>query len=738
MRVQYSISKILWRRNFIRYSSSSSNSEWAALASKQLKNRSVDSLDWETAEGIKIKPIYTKNDIEHLSKNDELPGKFPYTRGPYPTMYTQRPWTIRQYAGFSTVEESNKFYRENLKAGQQGLSVAFDLATHRGYDSDHPRVTGDVGMSGVAIDTVEDMKKLFDGIPLDRISVSMTMNGAVLPILAMFIQAAEEQNVPKSKLTGTIQNDILKEFMVRNTYIYPPSESMNIIADIFAYTAKNMPSFNSISISGYHIQEAGANNVYELAYTLANGLEYCRAGIAAGLDIDKFAPRLSFFWGIGMNFYMEIAKLRAARKLWGDLVKKKFQPKNPKSLLLRCHCQTSGWSLTAQDPHNNVVRTTLEAMSAVFGGTQSLHTNSFDEALALPSKFSARIARNTQLIIQEETGICNVIDPWAGSYFMESLTNELYEKTLEVIDDIERMGGMAKVVSEGLPKMKIEECATIRQAKIDSGQEVIVGVNKYELNKKNEEEQTIDVLNIDNSQVRKQQIDRLNEMKSKRNEIKLRESLKNIENLCGTNGTDIGSGKLLELCVEAAKHRATVGEISETMGKIWGRHVSQTQLVTGAYSKSYSSSNNQVIDQLREKSREFEKNEGRRPRMLVAKMGQDGHDRGAKIIASAFSDFGFDIDIGPLFATPEEVARQAIDSDVHLIGISSLGAAHRTLVPDLLMELESNGRKDIQVIVGGVIPPNDFGKLREIGIKLIFTPGTKIPEAAFDVFKLIE
>lgn len=640
-------------------------------------------------------------------------------------MYANRPWTIRQYAGFSTVEESNKFYRQNIKAGQQGLSVAFDLATHRGYDSDNPRVHGDVGMAGVAIDSVEDMKVLFDGIPLDKMSVSMTMNGAVIPTMAMFIVAAEEQGVKQEQLSGTIQNDILKEFMVRNTYIYPPESSMRIIGDIFGYTAKHMPKFNSISISGYHMQEAGANAVLEMAFTIADGLEYCRTGLSAGLNIDQFAPRLSFFWGVGMNFYMEIAKMRAARRLWAHLIEKNFSPKNNKSTMLRTHSQTSGWSLTEQDPYNNIIRTTIEAMAAVFGGTQSLHTNSFDEALGLPTVFSARIARNTQIILQEETGIPKVIDPWAGSYAMESLTNEVYDAAKEIIDEVESMGGMAKAVASGWAKLKIEECAAKRQAMIDSGKEVIVGVNKYRL----EKEEAIDVLMIDNNEVRTKQINKLKELREKRDPQATAAALSALEEAAR------GSENLLEAAVAAARVRATLGEISQAMEKVFGRHIASDRLVSGAYKTEYGEQ--QELAAVTEKIEEFVENEGRRPRILVAKMGQDGHDRGAKVIATGFADLGFDVDVGPLFQTPAEVAQQAIDADVHVVGASSLAAGHRTLVPELVKALADLGRPDILVIAGGVIPPQDYDFLRDAGVAAIFGPGTRIPVAALDVLDLI-
>ncbi|XP_028652238.1 methylmalonyl-CoA mutase, mitochondrial [Erpetoichthys calabaricus] len=702
------------------------NSQWASLAKKQLKGKNPEELIWHTPEGISIKPVYSQEDTEKFP--DELPGVSPFTRGPYPTMYTYRPWTIRQYAGFSTVEESNKFYRDNIKAGQQGLSVAFDLATHRGYDSDNPRVLGDVGMAGVAIDSVEDTKILFDGIPLEKMSVSMTMNGAVIPILAMFIVTGEEQGVPPEKLTGTIQNDILKEFMVRNTYIFPPEPSMRIIADIFAYTSKHMPKFNSISISGYHIQEAGADAVLELAYTIANGLQYCRTGIKAGLTIDEFAPRLSFFWGIGMNFYMEIAKLRAARRLWANLIKEKFQPKNEKSLLLRTHCQTSGWSLTEQDPYNNIIRTVIEGMAAVFGGTQSLHTNSFDEALGLPTVTSARIARNTQIILQEESGITKVADPWGGSNMMESLTNDLYNKALQYIKEIEdEMGGMAKAVAEGIPKLRIEESAARRQARIDSGAEVIVGVNKYRL----EREERVEVLSIDNTAVRKKQIEKLKKVRASRNQKGAGDCLSAI-----TKCAETGEGNLLACAVDAARARCTVGEITDAMKKVFGEHKASTRMVSGAYINEFGES--QEIAEAQRRIGQFFEREGRKPRLLVAKMGQDGHDRGAKVIATGFADLGFDVDIGPLFQTPLEVAQQAVDADVHCVGVSTLAAGHKTLVPELIMELANLKRPDILVICGGVIPPQDYDFLYEAGVSSVFGPGTRIPKAAVQVLDKIE
>eukprot|EP01027_Heterolobosea_sp_BB2_P002895 GEZU01004341.1.p1 GENE.GEZU01004341.1~~GEZU01004341.1.p1 ORF type:complete len:763 (+),score=276.99 GEZU01004341.1:54-2342(+) len=702
--------------------------QWVKIAQKE--NKGKDPEYWKTPEGILVKPIYTFEDTKDMPKNDDLSGVFPFKRGPHASMYTVRPWTIRQYAGFSTAEESNAFYKQALKKGQKGLSVAFDLATHRGYDSDHPRVTGDVGMAGVAIDSVEDMKILFKDIPLDEMSVSMTMNGAVLPIMANFIVAAEEQGVPTEKLTGTIQNDILKEFMVRNTYIYPPEPSMRIISDIMAYTAKNMPKFNSISISGYHMQEAGANSVLELAFTLADGLEYIRCGMKSGLDVDSLAPRFSFFFAIGMNFYMEVAKLRAARKLWAELVKEKFQPKSEKSLLLRTHCQTSGWSLTEQDPYNNIIRTTIEAMAAVMGGTQSLHTNSFDEAVGLPTEFSSRLARNTQLIIQEETGITKVVDPWGGSYMMETLTENMVQEARKIIQEVEEMGGMVKAVASGMPKLRIEESAARKQARIDSGQDVIVGVNKYKLDK----EEPIDVLKIDNTKVREAQIARLNQIKSTRDNKKVQEALDAL-----TNAAKTGSGNLLELAVVAARARATVGEISYALEKVYGRHVPQDNVVSGAYSSEYkTSSGSDIVEQIQSRVNKFAEIYGRRPRIMVAKMGQDGHDRGAKVIATGFADLGFDVDMGPLFQTPEEVARQAIEADVHVVGVSSQAAGHRTLVPALVNELKKQGGKDIIVIVGGVIPPSDYDQLYKDGASLIFGPGTKVPVAAGKVLDILE
>ncbi len=680
---------------------------------------------FKTNEGIDVKQVYTQEDTIAIEHMNDYPGIAPNTRGPYPTMYVSRPWTVRQYAGFSTAEESNAFYRRNLAMGQKGLSVAFDLATHRGYDSDHHRVTGDVGKAGVAIDSVEDMKILFDGIPLDQMSVSMTMNGAVLPILAFYIVAAEEQGVQAEQLMGTIQNDILKEYMVRNTYIFPPDMSMKIIADIFEFTSINMPKFNSISISGYHMQEAGATADIELAYTLADGLEYVRTGLKAGIEIDSFAPRLSFFWAIGMNYFMEIAKMRAARKIWAQMMQS-FEPKNPKSLALRTHSQTSGWSLTEQDPFNNVTRTLIEANAAVMGHTQSLHTNALDEAIALPTDFSARIARNTQLFLQEETKMTNVIDPWGGSYYVEKLTNDLIEKAWTLIEEIEELGGMAKAIETGLPKMKIEEAAAKRQAQIDSRRESIIGVNKYRLAK----EDPIDILDIDNTIVRQKQIDRINQMKEVRDQAEVNETLKAI-----TDTARNGEGNLLALAVNAARARATIGEISDAIEVVSGRHKAVIRSVSGVYSSNFS--NAEEINEVTKMADDFLENEGRRPRILIAKMGQDGHDRGAKVIASSFADLGFDVDIGPLFQTPEETALQAAENDVHVIGVSSLAAGHKTLVPELLGELKKIGREDILIVVGGVIPAQDYAFLRDNGAAAIFGPGTVIPVAAQKVIEEI-
>ena len=674
---------------------------------------------WMTPEKIPVKPLYTAADLDGLDHLDTVPGAPPFVRGPYATMYASKPWTIRQYAGFSTAEASNAFYRRNLAAGQKGLSVAFDLATHRGYDSDHPRVGGDVGMAGVAIDSIYDMRTLFDGIPLDQMSVSMTMNGAVLPIMALYIVAAEEQGVKPAQLAGTIQNDILKEFMVRNTYIYPPTPSMRIISDIFGYTSRNMPRFNSISISGYHMQEAGATADLELAYTLADGVEYTRCGLQAGLSIDGFAPRLSFFWGIGMNFFMEVAKLRAARALWAKLIKP-FSPSNPKSLSLRTHCQTSGWSLTAQDVYNNVIRTCVEAMGATQGHTQSLHTNALDEALALPTDFSARIARNTQLFLQQESGTCRVIDPWAGSYYVERLTRQLAERAWSHITEVENEGGMAKAIEAGIPKLRIEEAAARTQAWIDSGRQTVVGVNKYRL----DEEEDLEVLKVDNSAVRAQQVAQLERLKAERNEAQLKARLDAL-----TTAADRGDGNLLALAVDAARDSATVGEISMALEKVYGRHKATTQGITGVYRAEVADRDDSVAKVL-EKVKTFEHAEGRRPRILIAKMGQDGHDRGQKVIASAFADLGFDVDIGPLFQTPEETARQAVENDVHIVGASSLAAGHLTLVPELKAALASLGRPDILVVVGGVIPPGDHDALYAAGAAAIFPPGTVISEAA--------
>ena len=678
----------------------------------------------ETPEGIDIKTLYEEVDTNGLDFLDTWPGMPPYVRGPYPTMYTTKPWTVRQYAGYSTAEESNAFYRRNLAAGQKGLSVAFDLATHRGYDSDHPRVAGDVGMAGVAIDSILDMRQLFDGIPLDQMSVSMTMNGAVLPILALFIVAAEEQGVPKHKLSGTIQNDILKEFMVRNTYIYPPQPSMRVISDIFAYTAAEMPRFNSISISGYHMQEAGATADLELAYTIADGIEYVRAGIEAGLSIDSFAPRLSFFWGIGMNFFMEVAKMRAARLIWAKLIKK-YEPEDNRSLSLRTHCQTSGWSLTAQDVFNNVTRTCVEALAATHGHTQSLHTNALDEALALPTDFSARIARNTQLFIQQETGTCDVIDPWGGSYYVERLTHDLAKKALQHIDEIENLGGMAKAIEAGIPKMRIEEAAARTQARIDSGRQVIVGVNRYAA----QDDVKIDVLKVDNALVRNKQLDKLARNRAERDNSIVMDKLKNL-----TRAAENNTGNLLELAVDAARVNATVGEITSSLEEIYGRHVANVKTVSGIYTSEVGK-DNEMTNAVSHLVDNFKNSEGRRPRILIAKMGQDGHDRGQKVIASAFADLGFDVDIGPLFQTPEEVAKQAIENDVHIIGASSLAAGHLTLVPELKKSLISLGRGDIMIVVGGVIPEQDFAELYDAGATAIFPPGTVIAEAAADLVK---
>ena len=698
---------------------------WRELARADLGGQDPDDLRWETPEGLRVKPLWTAADLETLEYVDTLPGAWPYLRGPRATMYANRPWTIRQYGGFSTAEETNAFFRRNLAGGQQGLSVAFDLATHRGYDSDHPRVTGDVGKAGVAIDSVEDMKRLFDGIPLEKVSVSMTMNGAVLPVMACFIVAGEEQGVPAEKLAGTIQNDILKEFMVRNTYIYPPEPSMRIVADIIEYSARRMPRFNSISISGYHMQEAGATTVIELAFTLADGLEYVRAALSKGLSVDEFAPRLSFFWAIGMNFYLEIAKLRAARLLWARLLEP-FEPKDPASSMLRTHCQTSGASLTEQDPMNNVIRTTVEAMAAVFGGTQSLHTNAMDEALALPSDTTARIARNTQLILQEETGIPHVIDPWGGSYFMESLTASMAEAARERVREVEALGGMTRAIVQGMPKLRIEECATRRQARIDRGDDVIVGVNKYAVN----EAHDLELLDVDNSAVREAQLRRLAEVRARRDAGAVERALGRLAELARS-----GEGNLLEAAVEAARARATVGEISEALERVFGRYRAEVRSVSGVYAGVYAGE--EEFDAVRREVEAFAREEGRRPRMLAVKLGQDGHDRGLKVIATAFADLGFDVDVGPLFQVPEEAARQAVENDVHVVGVSSQAAGHKTLVPELVRELRRLGAEDVAVVVGGVIPPRDYAYLREHGVAAIFGPGTAVPKAAREVLQVI-
>ena len=706
--------------------SANQHDAWEALARKELRDRRLEDLTWNTLEGIPVKPLYTQADAEGLEHLGSMPGLAPFTRGPRATMYAGRPWTIRQYAGFSTAEESNAFYRKALAAGQQGVSVAFDLATHRGYDSDHPRVEGDVGKAGVAIDSVEDMKILFDGIPLDKVSVSMTMNGAVIPILASFIVAGEEQGVDRKLLSGTIQNDILKEFMVRNTYIYPPEPSMKIIGDIIEYTAEHMPKFNSISISGYHMQEAGANQALEMAFTLADGKEYVKTALAKGMDVDAFAGRLSFFWAVGMNFYLEIAKMRAARLLWCRIMKG-FNPRNPKSLMLRTHSQTSGWSLTEQDPYNNVVRTTIEAMAAVFGGTQSLHTNSFDEAIALPTEFSARIARNTQLIIQEETHITSVVDPWAGSYMMEKLTQDMADAAWAIIEEVDAMGGMTKAVDSGWAKLKIEAAAAEKQARIDSGKDVIVGVNKYRLAK----EDPIEILEVDNVKVREAQIARLQNIKQKRDAAQVQQALAAITKIAET-----GQGNLLAAAVQAIRARATVGEVSDAMEQVFGRHRADTQKVTGVYAAAYDSA--EGWDKLKGEIAAFADEQGRRPRVMIAKLGQDGHDRGAKVVATAFADLGFDVDIGSLFQTPEECARQAIENDVHAVGVSTLAAGHKTLVPAIINELKKQGADDIIVFVGGVIPRQDYDYLYEAGVKGIYGPGTPIPASAKDVLEQIK
>ncbi len=690
---------------------------WRAQV-EQATGQSLDELVWRTMEQIDVKPLYTADDtagLEHIGYTAGIP---PYLRGPYATMYVLRPWTVRQYAGFSTAEESNAFYRRNLAAGQKGLSIAFDLATHRGYDSDHPRVVGDVGKAGVAVDSILDAKILFDGIPLDQMSVSMTMNGAVLPVMAFYIAAAEEQGVKLPQLTGTIQNDILKEYMVRNTYIYPPEPSMRVIADIFAFTAQNMPRFNSISISGYHMQEAGATADLELAYTLADGLEYVRTGLQAGMDVDKFAPRLSFFWAIGMNYFMEVAKMRAARLLWAKLIKQ-FNPQDTKSMALRTHSQTSGWSLTEQDPFNNVVRTCIEAMAAALGHTQSLHTNSLDEAIALPTDFSARIARNTQLLLQDETSICRVVDPWGGSYYVEALTDALMRRAWEHIEEVESLGGMAKAIETGLPKMRIEEAAARRQAHIDSGKETIIGVNRYRL----AQEAPIEILEVDNTAVRQAQIKRLEKLRTKRDETRAQAALNAI-----THSAETGEGNLLERALEAARARASLGEISDAMEKIFGRHKAVIRSISGVYSTEFGDESE--VAEVRRMADEFEQIEGRRPRIMIAKMGQDGHDRGAKVVATAFADLGFDVDIGPLFQTPEEAARQAVENDVHIVGMSSLAGGHKTLLPQVAEALKQLGREDILVVIGGVIPAQDYEFLKANGASAVFGPGTVIPVAA--------
>lgn len=711
---------------------------WAKAAAKSAPGGKLEALTWMTPEGIPIKPLYTAADLNGLPHTDTLPGFEPFIRGPQATMYAVRPWTIRQYAGFSTAEASNAFYRKALKAGAQGVSVAFDLATHRGYDSDHPRVTGDVGKAGVAVDSVEDMKILFDGIPLDKVSVSMTMNGAVLPVLAGYVVAAEEQGVAQDQLSGTIQNDVLKEFMVRNTYIYPPEPSMRIVGDIIEYTARRMPKFNSISISGYHMQEAGANQALELAFTLGDGKEYVRTALAKGLDVDDFAPRLSFFWAIGMNFYLEVAKMRAARLIWSQIMRG-FGAENPKSLMLRTHCQTSGWSLTAQDPYNNIVRTTIEAMAAVFGGTQSLHTNSFDEAIALPTEFSARIARNTQLIIQEETHITSVVDPWAGSYMMEKLTQDMADAAMKILEEVDAQGGMTRAVASGWAKLKIEAAAAEKQARIDSGQDVIVGVNKYKL----DQEDPIDILDVDNVKVREQQVVRLAGIRASRDAEAVDAALRAL-----TDAASGGQGNLLALSIDAMRVRATVGEVSDALEKVFGRHRADIQKVSGVYASAYDAGSAPdgghegdtmaYWNQLKEDIAAFAEQQGRRPRVMISKLGQDGHDRGAKVVATAFADLGFDVDIGPLFQTPEECARQAIENDVHAVGVSTLAAGHKTLVPAIIQALKDQGGDDIIVFVGGVVPQQDYDFLYEAGVKGIYGPGTPIPVSARDVLEQIK
>ena len=698
--------------------------QWKELAAKQLRGKALDELNWETPEGVKVKPLYTEDDLKHLDHMGSLPGFAPYVRGPMATMYAGRPWTIRQYAGFSTAKESNAFYRRNIAAGQKGLSVAFDLATHRGYDSDHPRVVGDIGKAGVAIDTVEDMKILFDQIPLDKMTVSMTMNGAVLPILAGYIVAAEEQGVKQEQLAGTIQNDILKEYLTRNTYIYPPEPSMRIVSDIIGYCSQHMPRYNTVSISGYHMMEAGANSVLQTAFTLADGLEYVKAAIAAGLDIDIFAPRLSFFFGVGMNFFMEIAMLRAARFLWHELISR-FNPKNPKSTMLRTHVQTSGWSLTEQDPYNNIIRTTLEALAAALGGTQSLHTNSFDEAVGLPTDFSARIARNTQIIIAEESQICHVADPLGGSYYIEALTDGIITEARKIIEEVEALGGMAKAIETGMPKMRIEESAARKQARIDQGLDVIVGVNKYQI----EEAPLEEVLEVSEA-VRDEQVERLKEIKAARDDTAVQEALDHIKQVAGAEGN------LLEACIPAVRARATVGEISDAMESVFGRFAATTQCISGVYASEYGDS--EIFASVRQRTDAFMEKEGRRPRILVTKMGQDGHDRGIKVIATAFADLGFDVDISPMFQTPAEAARMAVENDVHVVGASSLAAGHRALVPQLIEYLKQEGGEDIKVVVGGVIPPADYDYLYAKGVAGIFGPGTVVTDAANKVLDALE
>ena len=698
--------------------------KWTELATKQLRGRPLEDLNWKTPEGILVKPLYTAEDLEEMEHMNTLPGFAPYVRGPMATMYAGRPWTVRQYAGFSTARESNEFYRKNLAAGQTGLSVAFDLATHRGYDSDHTRVVGDIGKAGVAIDSIEDMKNLFDQIPLDKVTVSMTMNGAVLPVIAGYIVAAEEQGVKQEQLGGTIQNDILKEYLTRNTYIYPPEPSMRIVSDIIGYCSENMPKYNTVSISGYHMMEAGADSVLQTAFTLADGLEYVKAALSAGLDIDTFAPRLSFFFGVGMNFFMEIAMLRAARFLWHEIISK-FNPKNPKSLMLRTHVQTSGWSLTEQDPYNNIIRTTIEALAAALGGTQSLHTNSFDEAVSLPTDLSSRIARNTQIVIQEESQICRVVDPLGGSYYVEALTDGIIREARKIIDEVTELGGMAKAIETGMPKMRIEEAAARKQARIDQGKDVIVGVNKYQV----EEEPLENVLEVSES-VRDEQIARLIEIKAKRDNDEVRRALEAV-----TNAAESG-GNLLEACIPAVRARATVGEISDAMEKVFNRYVATTQCISGAYADEYSGSD--IFLAVRKRTDEFQEKQGRRPRILVTKMGQDGHDRGIKVIATAFADLGFDVDIGPMFQTPEEAAQMAVENDVHIVGVSSLAAGHKALVPQLVEFLKEKGGEEIKVVVGGVIPPADYDFLYQSGASGVFGPGTVVTDSANKVLNVLE